>query len=1127
MRFYSIKDILNIVGFDMPSVDTWRERLVFEIDLLHPRMNPDIRAALFKAVSMEFKKPNSTQVDYQSFFEMLTHKKLFRKLVDSKKLTYDALQKIKLMITLKAAFDQGILKIWCRDVPYGGIANNNHNKFIEYITQEYGASEIQKALAEATKENRQQELANYIEKNVIEQYVDNPVLDASNRLIGGQLIPVKITPDLSLVGTDEAPVTAHAVYIEYHSELDPLMILHNKLVRREPLTSKEENEYGSLKGIGIAEAWRNKIFPHDTKNKNLGDGFIRKIFWRTSKKLVTDEDLVPVLTLPSSLISTGGSNAVHGLGKLYINAREKYRQLLGEAGITKVLNSEYFVQEVVAIKNDAKKTRISVRNAFKPNLRIIGLLEQEEEHNKNVDTATRNKQTIPPLVLFAFDTIRASQMTDRYPSMARLVHARVLIPGYDAYPGTYIPKLNKLGQWVAIKIEDHGIDIFDLDLKNQQRDHDANYDSQPVFKIGDFSIQDQNDLVNKKIYDMKASKWLEEIDFDLYLRDLNGSLNSTLRPSMDERFSWVWTFEEIMSGFYKPLFKLTKEYFTDPRTGQFFWKYENHASHFKDFDDTIAVARAVPADEETLLRVHKMLENATLLETGDSIFDEFFDKQIEMHVSRIKERMPDLAIEILTTKLNVDAKSEEIVNLIAQIDKVERNFSQSNFMDLADSIYKRVEQYRAIISNSYNYAQVSIKPSAGWFYTEKQPWRGQPEPQEMEKSRYKVEFNLKFLEFCYAELQNDFNLPEIQRKWLTDKKKVSKTRKPKPKIAGMTETERKSFENQIAKVLLKWGSITNEEMAESIRKIAANRRSQIQTANGWGDIDMLRGEGNPIVFLTDLFTVMSSAEKDGNPLFNPQTRDFATMMVDKLGLAVDDKASSDYFDLLAAYIMPSEDIANYCSFYLKFYYDIYDPQLNPSGVIAIILDKPSGGGKPRISLFKKIDTLINETLMSFIDDPNSLQVYLNVDLATTPLNDMILAKRFSAGDYFTPGYPAIKVDQAMLKAKIKEMVDLSQQQKQEIKEKGIEKDTLANAIKEELAGVKYKNQLVINMVLFENLSIQQNTLVVLLKDMPTLKSAELETLKTLVRDKLRASTNPVLKFLQIDVQFQIEKALVK
>lgn len=1050
MVYYRLGKLMNYCGFDIPSPDTWRIEVSIEVDLLHPDIEPRIRQRIQDHVQHAFKKPGSTEADMPLFLSLLGSSEGFSKMVsDYNRVARSILDiRAELVSTAETSLAFTHTRITSRGEVFGGESNLLHQKF----KVEEG-SDIKAYIANA---KDKQKAIETVHRLVIPQYVDNAVEDSNGYIVEGTIQDVQLARiNWAMLNTDNFSMNNHPHAIELHHHLDEAMIIHNKLVNRESFTDAEKKTWGTerlrkMDGAGLFPTWTGIEFPHDPRDKTIGDGFIRKLKWRGSLALFTEEDRVPLF---EEIVGAGGKtirrwlvspllfknkedNETVPVGKLFFNARAKSRQILKAQGIEHVLDSQYILPENIVkelrqrrmlagkpvlsplilidgVEKDgsphqsidpvSKEPMIPQNIAHRPNMRVIGLLEDEWDHNLSIDDAIKQgKPTPPALVETYFDVEEAS----KYPTPeAAIRHA--VIPAYSD------PWTKK-----AIKIPHHPLDIFYLELAREQKRHNdlitqivdlqyqstvttdiaesqrlskdiADFKSQISFKLDDFGDQDKADLLKKGIVSHRG-EWEKIVEWEEYLRDFDGKFKSNIRALSDERFKDVMTFEETLLGFNKPCFIILRNYCTDPRTEAFYWKYSNHANKFRRLQDCILIGQNLPANPETISSIHRHLINR-VYETGkENYFKDFFEKHIETYSSKIEERLPDLAIKIATDNFKIPKEDPYIKTLEAKKAAVSERYAAKNYEDLKDASRLLLKEYTGFIKTKYPFARMSNTPSPGFYYTESVNLGNQQENRDLQEDRANVEFYIKFLDFARLYLAPDFPeggavIDESKRQWVKPIAQPVKEQTKRRVIHSKSPTvDSQSFDEEIAVQLrrLLLPKPDTPDMKKVILEAANKRHATVQSKNRWGQPDLLRSEGDPMNFLIDIMTII----KNDVASFGSKWVEYAERMIAYAQAAIDVAIPHEPEDLLHSYEFPSVVVANDILWYLQLYYNIVDKKnVDPThGVILYYTIDELAKGKAYLNIHVDIKASLTQRIDDYFKNVEDAEQFLK-----SPLSDAL------------------------------------------------------------------------------------------------------------------------------------------
>lgn len=1198
-------NVFNVCGFDLPALDRWSTSVEIEVDLLHPKIPAQFREDLFKIAYAQYADPKTMKVDFRKLYDQLTDKKEFSEL--SPRITDYLLNEIRELVSIDDAIKKGYVMVKAKGPSgqfelHGGNKNHRHNAFIKRMMLKLGKSAVtvQDCIANGI-------TVTEINDNIIPGYVENPSRNKQGHITGGVLVIYDGFPtfDWSKLGSRELIVNNHASKVILHKRLDTRMELHNKLVRNDPtLTAKERTDYKDRIGLGLKhfEGWIGKEIPRHRHDRTAGDGFIRKISWRGSKKTVPDDVETGVENIPTMLLKRRGKKKTHSLSKLFTNSRQKYRDYLRAQGIENTLESEYLIPEEFMTLKGGKEKEMGI--VFRPNRRVSGLRQIEITHNEKIKASTSKKTdpTIPPPVIdYYFDSeervlyvaniidsnrdlvVLTLPATDKKNAEDRIVErleeletygfcdlsnvdAVDLAKNYTKKAGKsrFIPvkdhviKDNGSITNIARAIPAHAIDIFDIDLRKDQRlinetlerieDLErlrSGADAPTITKI-DGLINDEKQKLDAITADQFSGKdadalrrkgnlsgggeWLKPPEWSLYLMDGDGKYKSDLRPPLDPAYEFDFRFEEILIGLYNPLFKVSIEELTDERTGEFYWQYKTHEDEFDDITSYIVIIRNEIIDTETISRIQSLLKHQVFGKTGETFFASFIENSLDPYYEKVMNRLPELSYHVYTKLLNagidkepVDVLHQKMEAIESDEDPVTKQYTKGNYSDLRSKLPRLIEKFKGYIRTSYPHAVLAVQDQPGFYYTSPIP-AGilvEDEPKDIKAIRIEAEKRLKFLEFAYYLLRRDFLMPEEKREWVFDRG-ITKTRDRVPTIPDMSKRERESFAKDLVKFInhLSDKSYVSKEMdvdthyktmANEMEMIAHKRTSILKNnPDRWGWNDMHMQGGDMMVYLSDIYRVMAHSKK-----LDEDTNAKGEKFLDILSNAEDKTDASTPVDMMLWVELDDEETAEEILQMLKYYYDIDDIELNDldfrKGVLTATIEEEIAENRHSLVIKKDIDKIIEETIDYFIDPDEYENHFTEAAEGEYQITeDSPLYKDPASGEKgllnlnFTEDVDEARVINVLLRLNRKrvDVVEVIREAGEEDLD-SLMADELLPRIKDALAGAKFKGRSISNILIEEKAELEATaTIKVVIDEIPGLDPKELDALRAEVKDLL-------------------------
>jgi hypothetical protein len=1005
MKLLNQDTTVNIVGFDLPALDNWMIRVSIEFDLLNPQVLPSFRDNILSTLKMYYPETGK-------FYEEMKENKSLKKQSGPLVTIRDALA------NARNAFNNNfeVLKVKSLthaangiNADWGGFSNIRHN----ILANKY---QTIKALRAAAPDELSHVVLGYV-KDPKYSPTSPPSID---NVIDGQLMPIPI-PELNLIDNPNLQWGSAIVKIKrMHDQLDPNMVLHNLLVDAKSLADLpkeyQEAKYQSALGKGIFPAYLSVKFPEP-------DNELRVVEWRAGLKLVGDEDTIPSSKVPEMLVKENEDETA--ITALFSRARTKKQKLFYKASLMQyIVASEYLLPEENVIVttplemlDGTKQTKFYMNIAFRPNHRVVGLREKEVEHNENYV-----KKKLPPLFDKYFDsTTQQSHLT------------------YKLEPDFLDPK-GKLMRKVAIEIPPHGIDMFDMVLDNREKMHNKRIDSglPGIFK------DDQGIIVKVKL-DFKES----------------------LRSIFDQNYAEDFRFEEIILGFFLPLVDLSIEYFTDPLTRNFFWKYMTHSWRLdkERLQSLIAIIQTKPANSFATKKMHNILTSA-FYRGANSDFKEKDLRSVQPIINTVVSRAPQLGIDILRTFMKNDEMLAELENT-----KPSKSFMQQNYNKVANNVPRLVVEYKNMI-NVYPYAEITNTPDvdAGWYYTKPQTESTlnaiglETEEMELVEDRKSLEFGLFFLETAMRLLADDMNRVSTERRYFV---KVSAEEEEEEEEEGEEEGEGEEKKPKKKKPKKKAAPIIKGKTASSLRNLVVRVQKSENIGNelrdfavekglfkDWGQTDMLDNKADPIKFLIDVSTELAAApdfkDKDnvqGLPAWLKQNLKNYVI-------------SLQPYDLLYVFELPNPSIANYLALFLRLY---YDPEI--IHVDVKVSTKPETW---ELHIWKSIASILSEKMSAHYKDDLALMEKEYEGIVSDKVSDFInslLSINFSNRD--NPG--------KLIPEILKEMITSAKKSTQEEAIKTIIGDeAIKRTIKKIIAKIEPKAEII-------DISIDEMTILIHVK----------------------------------------------
>jgi len=708
-------------------------------------------------------------------------------------------------------------------------------------------------------------------EGVIPTYVNGAKYDDTGNLVQGELIPVSI-PELNMTDNPDLKITTVEI-AEYHSDLDDNQKLHNALINAKKLSDLpkkyQKTKYEKSLGKGLEEwpMWWGKKIPDP-------DNEIRVIRWKASLGLVNDTNTINEDVIPPMLKKDNEEEAT--ITQLFQRARTTKNVMFQKIiGIQYIVASEYMIPEEIVLTESPIEVHGVTSNSFfmnvawRPNRRIIGLREQEKKHNEAVNNGE------PPLLYDYFDSID-----------------KKIRP---AFKWVVDPKNPKNVMQEGLIIPPHGIDILDTKLYLDGKDHN--------YKVKNKIIKDKLWNLTQMPNDIPKT---DNIQFD--------------RPLLDDRYSSDWRFEEMILGIYFPLIDCIRDYFTDPRTGEFFWKYKHHDQKLdkEKLEKSIAILQTKPANKFSAHKIHDLMTNAFMRGTS-SDFKLMELDDVMQHVENIMNRAPKLAVDVLTNNI----KNEKMLNEVKKMEQT-KTFSQQNYAGLSNNIPKLVAQYKNMI-DVYPYAEITNMPEIddGWYYTRQQPKAIleslglQVEELELESDRKSLEFYLRFLEYALQLLIDDASKPSSDRKYFVKIKKEEEEEEEeeepsKPKKKKAPQKPKESTEKELEEIVVKVHPPKMEDIGDSLRTFG---RSHGYTSR-WGQTDLLNGKGDPLLLFLDLAEALAKAKEFKD---NANSQAFPGWIKTHVHDEAPDYEHPE--DILHVYAFETKSQAKYMKRLLDLYYD--------------------------------------------------------------------------------------------------------------------------------------------------------------------------------------------------------------
>lgn len=901
MKLLNQDTTVNIVGFDLPALDNWMIRISIEFDLLNPSVLPTIRENIINTIKMYYTETGK-------FYEELKENKTLKGQSGPLATIRDALANARNafnnnfdVLKVKSLTHEGSHPF---DPDWGGRRNNKHNA----LARKYHT--VKALLAAAPDEL----------PNVILEYVNKPKFSptlpqSKDALLDGELLEIPI-PELNLVDNPNLQWGSAVMRVKrMHDSLDPDMVLHNLLVDAKALADLPKEyqlgKYQSALGKGIYPAYLERKFPEP-------DNEVRVVEWRAGLKLVGQEDVIPASKVPEMLAKENEDETP--IKDLFSRARTKKQKLFYKASLMQyIVASEYLLPEESVIVDEpveqldgTKQKKFYMNIAFRPNRRVIGLREKENEHNENY---------VPKGLKPLFDTYFDSTTQKSYQT-------------YKLVPDPLDPT-GLLKKKVAIVIPKHGIDIFDMVLDNREKVHNKKVEAglPGIFK-------DESGIVLKTRVDLKE----------------------TLRSIFDQRYAADFRFEEIVLGFFLPLIDITVEHFTDPLTKKFFWKYATHEWRLdkERLQSLIVIIQTKPANTFATKKIHNILTSAFYR----GAYSDFKDKDmkfVQPIISVITSNAPQLGIDILRTFM----KNAEMLKEL-EATKPSKSFTQRNYTKILNNVPRLVDEYKNMI-NVYPFALTTNTPDmdAGWYYTHPQP-EGvlaaiglETEELELIDDRKELEFNLYFLETALRLLSEDFNKVSSERRYFV-KVAAEEEGEEEEEVEGEEEGEKPKKKPKKKAAPAK--PIIKGKTAESLRDIVVRVQKGIKVGDelrklgvdkglfkDWGQPDMLGNKADPAKLLFDVATELAA---------EPEYKDKANFQMLPAWIKENMKnarpADAPY-DLLYVYELPNKSLADYLALFLRLYYDmeVIHVDIKPS--------KVKDGGF-QIAIWKSIASILNEKM---------------------------------------------------------------------------------------------------------------------------------------------------------------------
>jgi hypothetical protein len=431
----------------------------------------------------------------------------------------------------------------------------------------------------------------------------------------------------------------------------------------------------------------------------IPDGKLRTIAWAGTIQLLSNDDEVEQSKVPY-LLKKKKSKRNYKLPNLFSNARNKIRDFSRELKMTKMLDSQYYLEEETVHLSTIKhpdgldvdgvlKFEIPMGVAFRPNRRVYGMTDTQRRHNELV-RGSGGKQGTEDF-FFDAETSKNTMVVD-----VKLVP----IPIKTRKGKTSGKKTIKTYK----EIPNHAIDIYDFGLQEEQDAHNYAIGSGLAGTIKGVTI---------------PINYQEEL--------------LKIRPALDPNRRVDWRFEEVAYYLNLDLINLIIDSFTDKKTGNFFWKYRRHEKKLKEVLDKletkIQIVSMKPSNPIALKRIYGMLDALYTTSSGESKFRVFINTRIKArHMEKIVNRIPELVQFVMD---NMEMPDNNL--LMADVEKIMKMtvkqrkeqflpYTRQNAESLTGDIKNLIEEYKHDIK-TYLYAEwqvIPTKKTADFLYTRQQ-----------------------------------------------------------------------------------------------------------------------------------------------------------------------------------------------------------------------------------------------------------------------------------------------------------------------------------------------------------------------------------------------------------------------
>jgi len=1068
-----IGTVINIVNYELPTVEAWYEGITLTLDLLDGEVSPIERMTLTRIIEL-----TQPRITYDELEELLMHK------------FDDVPIEIKdYLISLRMRLVNRIV-VQRENVIYGGTRAYRHNLLIKVLKRKYGIQEkkgdeiVFKLPSIKFLIAKDPALEGKIKKEIIPEYINDAVY-SKDKVIDGNIIPVFIP--LFSFNDPNLDVNNQLSDVTMFDFLDDRMILHNKLVRNVDIeinalkkdTPDFDARYGAYRGIGLFPSWYYSEFPHHPNNERLGDGKIRRFVWKASRRLTSKDDKIEMETLKSI---PGYFNARAGKKKDLIaiskSIRTGVQKTLKDLGFESIGKTQYFIPEIIVTQFENVGGKIQplpeklMNVVYRPNRRIVGLTQQEMEYN---DAVKRGETKLNER--FYFDS-------DKMANVAAF--KKQVIEAKDG----------KLEITITYEIiPPHSMDVYDESLRLAERKHDAVLNKLEAMRRAGASAVD---IETERRSGLPLL--LKDVSGKPILHVVHDYYEDMIRSMMDTRYYMDWRFEEIILGPNLPFLDALEQYFIDQRTNEVSWRFADHVYQLIDLSKRMVVFQSNPANIQQLAHIIGILADSAVMSKQDlNFFQSHYRDYIEPHVEKIFSRLPALSKAILIDHMQISAK-DSIMNLIDQLKNVdiytEGNFDMlhSKLIDI-DVIKKRYLNY---IEKSYPFAVLTSMPEEGAFFSTSKDrehnnallaFGVQIEPENLRRDRIFLETRIKFLEIAHDYLERDKQRPIIQRRYIKPGKRLTKQIQIIQAIPSIPDKNKEDIYSGLSVILSKEGMLVDFVDQNQVLR------------ERWGHYDLLRGMGDPSIFFFDVITALLRYEKEAKAV------EIYKILLDKLKKTVNIRNARSTRDCAFHYRINLNDAESkvlesvIASHFQKYYDDS-----------SIIIKYENEGDEREIKIYRKITIMVTETIDSIYHDDLDM---INLDFTTKKLEDLDWAQKLLQAKYRQKVDDLPSLIKACMESTIK---TLETTERKEIKMRALSKDEVTDLIQKILGDESINENAIITYVSAISIDDERKTIVIVIKD----TELDAELAKSVIgKIKELLADVSVLKIYQLDISGEI------